>query len=294
MDKAVVADAAGGPIRNVSDTALWVAMYRAYESERPDALFHDPWARRLAGERGQAIVDAMPRGRASGWAMVVRTAVMDELLGECIQRGCRTVLNLAAGLDTRVFRLELPPALRWIDADLPDLVAYRRQLMAGARARCDYEAVAIDLHDAAARAELFARAGAGGPVLVITEGLLAYLTEAQVAELARLLHVVSGMRWWLIDLASPQVLRMLQRSWGKRLAAAAPLQFAPAEGPAFFAPHGWREAVFRSSFGESLRLGRTMRGAWLWRLVMRLLPRRSRERFERSAGIVLLERDRTA
>src|SRR5438093_1410244 len=37
------------PISSVSDTARWVAMYRAMESERPDALFHDPYARRLAG-----------------------------------------------------------------------------------------------------------------------------------------------------------------------------------------------------------------------------------------------------
>ena len=47
------------PIRNVSDTARWVAIYRAMESERPDALFHDPFARRLGGERGEAIAKAM-------------------------------------------------------------------------------------------------------------------------------------------------------------------------------------------------------------------------------------------
>jgi O-methyltransferase involved in polyketide biosynthesis len=40
-------------IRNVSDTARWVAMYRAQESARPDALFHDPWAERLGGDRGR-------------------------------------------------------------------------------------------------------------------------------------------------------------------------------------------------------------------------------------------------
>jgi O-methyltransferase involved in polyketide biosynthesis len=39
------------PVRNISDTALWVAHYRAVESERADAHFHDPYARALAGER---------------------------------------------------------------------------------------------------------------------------------------------------------------------------------------------------------------------------------------------------
>jgi hypothetical protein len=96
------------PIRNVSDTALWVAIYRAMESERPDAIFRDPYARRLGGERGQAIVDAMPRGKVMSWPMVVRTAVMDEIVLRCVRQGAATVLNLAAGLDARPYRLDLP------------------------------------------------------------------------------------------------------------------------------------------------------------------------------------------
>jgi O-methyltransferase involved in polyketide biosynthesis len=48
-------------IENVSDTARWVAVYRAMETARPDALFHDPYAARLAGEKGEAIVDQMKR-----------------------------------------------------------------------------------------------------------------------------------------------------------------------------------------------------------------------------------------
>src|SRR6185369_17641435 len=42
-------------VSNVSDTARWVATYRAQETARPDALFKDPFAERLAGERGRAI-----------------------------------------------------------------------------------------------------------------------------------------------------------------------------------------------------------------------------------------------
>jgi O-methyltransferase involved in polyketide biosynthesis len=47
-----------GPlIRNISDTARWAAVFRARESDRPDALFRDPFARRLAGQRGEQITD---------------------------------------------------------------------------------------------------------------------------------------------------------------------------------------------------------------------------------------------
>lgn len=279
------------PIRNVSDTALWVAMYRAAESERPDAIFHDPFARRLAGERGVEILRSMSRRMTMDWPIVVRTAVMDEIVLRCVQQGCRTVLDLAAGLDARPWRLPLPASLRWIDADMPDMVAYKQRQLAGERPVCAYEAVAIDLADRAARQDLFTRAAAHGPVLVVTEGLLVYLDAAMVADLAQQLHEFAAMRWWLFDLASPQLVKMLNRRLGAELQAGnAPMRFGPAESTAFFAPHGWREAEFRSTWDESLRLRRTLRLAWLWNALGKLGGKRKREQFRRFSGIALLER----
>ena len=90
-------------IENISDTARWVAFYRAMETERPDAIFRDPFARKLAGERGEQIVDNMKQGRAMAWAMIVRTAVFDEIILDTIPTyGIDTVINLAAGLDARL------------------------------------------------------------------------------------------------------------------------------------------------------------------------------------------------
>jgi methyltransferase (TIGR00027 family) len=279
-------------IRNVSDTALWVAMYRAFESERPDAIFKDPFARRLAGARGEAIVASMPRGKSMSWPMVVRTAVMDEIVLRTVQQGCRTVLNLAAGLDARAFRLPLPPALQWFDADLPDMVAYKQEHLADAKPVCRYHSIAADLTDAGARAALFARvAAAGGPVLVVAEGLLVYLQPTAVGALAQQLHAEPSFRWWLIDLASPALLQMLRRTWGKNLAAGnAPMLFGPAEGTAFFLPHGWREVEYRSTWQEARRLKRTMRLACLWNVLTKLAPAKKREQFRRFSGMVLLER----
>src|SRR5512146_3348096 len=98
-------------ISHVSDTAHWVAVYRAMETERPDAIFRDPYARRLAGEKGEQIVRSVKRGGQAAWAMITRTAVFDELiLREIAGDGIDCVLNLAAGLDARPFRLKLPPS----------------------------------------------------------------------------------------------------------------------------------------------------------------------------------------
>ena len=138
-------------IENVSDTARWVAVYRAMETARPDAIFRDPYAERLAGELGVRIVEGMKRGRAMAWAMIVRTAVMDEMILERIQQGTDTVLNLAAGLDARAWRMSLPPELHWIDVDLPAMSEYKANIMRDERPACRYEAIAADLTDAAVR-----------------------------------------------------------------------------------------------------------------------------------------------
>ena len=75
-------------ISNVSDTARWMAAYRAAESARHDALFNDPFAERFAGERGHAIAAAAPRLTRNGWWWVTRTKLIDDLVAESVQNGC--------------------------------------------------------------------------------------------------------------------------------------------------------------------------------------------------------------
>jgi methyltransferase (TIGR00027 family) len=281
------------PIEHISDTARWVAYYRAMETERPDAIFRDPFARRLAGLRGEEIVDTMKRGRAMAWAMIVRTAAFDEIIMSCVhEKGVDTVLNLAAGLDARPWRLELPPMLRWIDVDLPDILNYKTETLKDEKTRCRYEAIATDLTDADARRKLFMQVGAVGThVLVVSEGLLIYLTREQVGDLAKDLALQPTFYWWLIDIASPRLMRIMERTWGKAMKGNAPFKFAPAEGTDFYRPFGWRETEFRSAMDEAARMNRQMKLMPLWRLVMRFYAKKTREEFKRMSGFVLLERN---
>jgi methyltransferase (TIGR00027 family) len=280
-------------IENISDTARWVAVYRAMETARPDAIFRDPFADRLAGERGRAILDAMPKGRAYAWPMIVRTALFDELVLDAVgKRNADLVINLAAGLDARPWRLPLPASLHWVDVDLPGILNYKTEALREETPVCRYEAVVADLRDLEARRELFSRLGAGSSrAVVLSEGLLIYLTPEQVASLAADLHAQPGFAEWVLDLGSPQLLKRMERTWGKKLAASgSPFQFAPAEGTEFFKPYGWREAEYRSMWEESQRLNRTMKGAWFWNAIGRFYPKRVREGFRRFSGIVRLER----
>ena len=281
------------PIENVSDTARWVAVYRAMETARPDAIFRDPYAERLAGERGREIVREMKHGRQMAWAMIVRTAAMDEMiLDRLANGGVDVVINLAAGLDTRAWRLALPASLQWFDVDLPAITAYKREIMQGERPVCRYEAVAADLTDDATRDSVLRRlGGVGRTALVVSEGLLIYLTADQVAGLARALHAVPSTKWWITDLANPMLLEWMMRSWGKSVEKGrAPFQFAPADAGAFFAPLGWRLTEFRSGMEEAHRLHREMRGMWLMRAISRLYTAKRREAFRTMNGFYMFER----
>jgi len=244
------------PVSNVSDTARWVAVYRAWESARPDALFSDPYAKSLAGERGQAIATLMPAQARSGWPMIARTKLIDDLIQAAVAQGCDCVMNLAAGLDTRPYRLELPNSLRWIEADLPALIEEKEQLLAEARPRCHLRRISVDLTDSGAR--VLALQDAVTPstqALVITEGLLGYLDDAQVRALSKDLAALTGVRCWILDLGSPAILAMMRKGMGTHLTNA-PLKFAPANGVAFFEALGWRVAQVHSIFHAAVRFRR--------------------------------------
>ena len=244
-------------LRNISDTALWVAIYRARESERPDAIFNDPLARRLAGERGEKIAGEIEPAMRYEWPYVSRTYSVDKIVSDCVREGADTVLDLAAGLDTRPYRMDLPASLKWIEVDLPDMIDYKEEMLAGETPHCSLERIKLDLTDRAARRELFSRVNSGSKkVLVLTEGLLVYLSREEVTELARELHEQPNFTDWCTDISSPGLLKMLQKSLTALEKANAPLKFAPEEGPDFFVPLGWRPAELYNLLKVAAKLGR--------------------------------------
>jgi methyltransferase (TIGR00027 family) len=280
-------------IENVSDTALWVAMYRAMETDRPDAHFRDPFARALAGERGAAILRGMPGGEAMAWPTIVRTCVFDEMILKAVrERGAKVVVNLAAGLDMRPYRLDLPADLEWIEADLPDMIDYKSSRVGAEKPRCRLERVKLDLGDLPARRAFFDGIDAAGkPALVVTEGLLVYLTPEAVALLAGDIRARPSLRWWLLDHVSPECLRLSAGRWGPSLKNAE-FKFAP-DGVRFFTVRGWKPAEERFAVDEARRLKREMRLAWAWRLLGALMPSKL-EQYRRLIGFVLLGRPYSA
>jgi methyltransferase (TIGR00027 family) len=278
-------------IKGVSDTAFMVAAWRAAESERPDALFHDPFAARLAGEHGRAIVASL-RGFLGGWQVVIRTLIIDDLVQKAVVAGVDTVVNLGAGLDARPYRMALPESLRWIEVDYPQVIDWKADKLASARPRCRLDRVKLDLADLTARRALFADLGASSNrILILTEGVLPYLTTDAVAALAEDLKTIRGVSW-IVDYFSPETMRYRKLIGVSRQMRAAPFHFEPGDWFAFFAQHGWRVAEMRYLADEAVRRGRRMPLPLFVRLVVktrRLLSRGKGDGLQRSAGYALLK-----
>jgi methyltransferase (TIGR00027 family) len=280
---------AGPLVRSVSDTALWVAVYRARETEREDALFRDPWAGRLAGPRGEQIAASMPFSDKAAWAWVARTLLFDGFIEEQVRAGTDLVVNLAAGLDARPYRMSLPPSLTWVEVDLPEILAHKEEILRGEKPVCALERVRLDLSDVPARRELFDRLGRRARrALIVTEGLLIYLTAEEVGSLARDLAAPASFRSWVVDLASPGLLKMIQKDSDAQLSAAgASLKFGPPEGPGFFLPHGWKSVDVRSPLKTAARLKRLSFGM----RILAMLPESSGPQGSRPwSGVCLLEK----
>jgi methyltransferase (TIGR00027 family) len=255
-------------VRDISDTALWVAIYRARESERPDSLFRDPFARRLAGERGEKIAAALRTKTSRDWPYVARTVRFDQIISEQIKQGTDMVINLAAGLDTRPYRMDIPASLQWVEVDLPAMIDYKEAILCDEKPRCSLERVRMDLADVPARRKLFAELGARAKkVLVVTEGLLVYLARDEVTALAGDLAAQPSFRDWAIDLASPGLLKMLQRELPVLSEAGSPLKFGPEEGPEFFTSCGWKPMEVYSMLKTAAKIGRLSFGMRLLSLL---------------------------
>lgn len=281
-------------ITQVADTAFMAAAYRAIESARADALFPDPFAAKLAGEQGMALVAGLPqRAMVGGWTVIMRTHVIDAFIAEAIDACVDTVLNLGAGLDARPYRMRLPHHLRWIEVDQAAVVAWKQDCLAQAQPACTLERVALDLSQADQRQALLADVlRSAKRASVLTEAVTPYLHEATVAELAKELRAQPSVTGWLNDYFAPEAYAYRRRSGMSQAMRHAPFLFEPADYFGFFANCGWAERETRYFAIEAQSVQRPapfplwMRG--LTALLRRLAPAQRREAMQRHAGISCL------
>jgi methyltransferase (TIGR00027 family) len=245
-------------IKDITDTARWVAIFRAEESERPDAIFHDPYARRLAGEQGERIAHALEFSRKNSWSFVARTFLYDQFIQQHVESGYDMVINLASGLDARPYRMSLPASLQWVEVDFPEMIKHKQTILHTEKPNCRLESISMDLTNREARLALFKRLGSQtNKALIVSEGLIGYLDDDEVGTLATDLSAQQSFHRWVFDLMSPGLLVMANEKIGDVLEKAnAPLKFAPASGEAFFLVYGWKSLESKSKLKTAATLNR--------------------------------------
>lgn len=283
-------------IAHVSDTAYWVAWYRWLETQRKDALFHDPLAGKLVGDRGQKLARHMGIERAMAWSMSLRTYIIDSYIKEAIAGGVDCVINLGAGLDTRPYRLDLKADFPWIEVDFPSIITYKNETLADDQPVCRLERITCDLSQDAAREALLADLNKRGRnILVLTEGVIPYLTNESVAALARNLNERSHINHWITDYFSPFFLGLAARgAIVKQLQKNAPFRFNPGadpdDWPRFFVGCGWQIDRMRFIGEEGRKLGRDLPANWLMRMMMRYAKEERLRPYRRMNGYALLKK----
>jgi methyltransferase (TIGR00027 family) len=273
------------------DTALWVAYHRGLESTRQNPLYHDPLALKLAGDQGQRIAARMSSESFMSWMMALRTRAIDDLIFGAVADGVRTIVNLGAGLDTRPYRMKLPNEVQWIEADFPDMIHYKESILSTERPLVSLRRASLDLSDRAQAKDFYQRlAQENGPILVITEGLIPYLDNQAVEQLAMDLAAVDKIKFWIQDFRHGGYAQGIPKLWFMLKMRRAPMKFKVGHWFDFFLRFGWRmrRQMLLSDLAETY--GRQMPAPKGAGLLMALWPKKSFANYGRSTGFALFER----
>jgi methyltransferase (TIGR00027 family) len=278
-------------VGHISDTAYWIAAFRALETERPDAVFRDPLAKKFLDNRLNAIIESVPHHQLMKFAMVVRTVAIDRLILEAIEKGVDTVINLGAGLDTRPYRMPLPKTLNWVEIDFENIISFKNKVLAEDKPVCNLRRISCNLLDVKERDALFQQLGdASGKALVITEGVITYLSDEDAESLSRSLFGVAQFQYWIQDYRQgPRMNHRHSKELEKKLKNA-PFRFTSDMPLDFFAKQGWKVQTDLHILDEADRIGRKFPIMFPWGILVRLFRKRIREKGNKTYGYVLFSK----
>lgn len=279
-------------IENVSDTALWVAYYRGLETDKANALFKDPFAKILAGEKGRKIAESMRLiSPYTNWNVTIRTWIIDQYIQDFVEQGVDTVVNLGAGLDTRPYRLNLPKSLRWIEVDYSHMIEYKTKVLEKEISNVRLERISLDLSSRNERQKLFSTINQESKkVLVLTEGVIIYLNEKSVSELAEDLSAQNHFQFWIAEYLSKEIYRYFQGGRRAKKMKNAPFQFSPKHWFEFFEKFSWMPNKIRYLPEEGLRLHRPMPLPWWAKFLIPFMSPKKKKFFLQQMAYVVFEK----
>lgn len=281
-------------IDHVSDTALWVAYYRAKESSRTDALFKDHLAQALIGARGQKIAEGMKvLGRYTEWSVISRTVIIDKFILDLVNNGVDMVLNLGAGLDTRPYRMNLPAELKWVEVDYAHIIDHKNNVLKSEKPKCQLTRVSLDLADIEKRRNFLSEINSQAKkILVLTEGVILYLDEEQVSSLSQDLQTQSNMYYWITEYFNPRVYRYLKAGARTRQMEKSPFKFYPSDWIGFFQQRGWTVETIKYSSEIALQYGRKLPQPWWAKIFQFFMSKEALAKSQKMAGYMTFSKNK--
>lgn len=276
---------------SVGATAVMVALARAAETASAEPLISDRFAEplvstpELEGVREQVTAwwsgtdeEDDPDGAVRAQEMInyqaVRTHFFDAYFADAVAAGIRQAVIVAAGLDSRAYRLDWPAGAVVYEIDLPKVLEYKARTLAGhgATPLADRRAVPVDLRHDWPQALRDAGFDASQPTAWLAEGLLPFLPASAQEALFASIDALSGsgsrvaVENFGVD---PDKRRAAEERWqelkAKREARGQDTSFNPfdlwfsdegrPECADWFAANGWTTSTLNAR-EEGLRLGR--------------------------------------
>ncbi|MBV9513000.1 MAG: SAM-dependent methyltransferase [Mycobacteriaceae bacterium] len=181
---------------SVGATALFVAAARALEAQRADPVAVDPYAevfcRAVGGSWADVLDGKAPDNRLKSEFGEVfqsfagaRTRFFDSYLRDASADGVRQIVILAAGLDSRAYRLRWPADTTVFELDQPKVLEFKREVLTGHgdAPTTDRREVAVDLREDWPKALRDSGFDAAEPSAWLAEGLLMYLPASAQEQL---------------------------------------------------------------------------------------------------------------
>jgi methyltransferase (TIGR00027 family) len=236
-------------------TACWTAAVRARESRREDRLFRDPWAEALAGEQGASWIIQRPEDSTT--TIALRTRYFDDFLEQISSLDeIRQVVLLAAGFDTRAFRLKWPAGVCVFEMDQPSVMDYKESVLQslGATAVCERRIIRKDLAGSWREALVETGFDPARPSCFLLEGFLFYLsneTETEIIDSVTLLSA-PGTRLGFDVMNSAMLTSSYTKAWVEMQAQSGAPWIGTMDDPeSFLSSRGWIAALTQAGQPEA-------------------------------------------
>lgn len=251
-------------------TSRWTAGVRARESRREDRLFNDPWAEALAGPEGEEWAERSSGD--DGASITIRTHFFDDfLLRVTNEHDIRQVVVMAAGLDTRAFRLTWPEQTQVFELDQPQVLQYKERVLssAGAQPACERHTGEVDLTGPWADILINAGFDSQQPSVWLLEGFLHYLPNESIDHIFNDINRLAAPGSWVgFDIInSAMYTSEWTREWVQTLAESGVPWFGSMDDPQEFMDKlGWQATITQPGEQEAHY------GRWPYPVMPREMP----------------------